>query len=218
MPMQRPVISYPIPLYQNVPIHPEFYQPRRFVISDLAFGETTTVTTLLDHDYVLGQNIRLLIPAIYGSYELNYKQGIVISIPTTNQVVVNIYSAGTTTFIPSPYTSIITNITQAINAVVTTNNPFHVGNHVIFSAVAGMTEINAMVGNIVARSPTSLTVDIDSSGFSPYVSGGLLSLYNIPQNQAQIIALGDVNTGPINSHGRVDQITYIPGSFINISP
>jgi len=218
MPMQGPVISYPIPLYQNVPIHAEYYQPHRFVINNLVFGETTTVTTSVDHDYVIGQNVRLLIPAIYGSYQINYKQGIVLSIPASDQVVVNIYSVGTTTFIPFPYTSVITNITHATNAVITTTNPFKVGNVVIFSDVSGMTEINGLVGNITIRSPTSLVVNINSSSFSPYVSGGILSLYGIAQDQAQIIAIGDVNTGSVNSQGRINQITYIPGSFINVSP
>lgn len=218
MPMQGSIISYPIPLYQNVPIHAEYYQPHRFVISDLSFGETTIVTTSEDHDYVIGQNIRILVPAIFGSFQLNYKQGIVLSIPSSTQVEVDIYSVGTSTFVPSPYTSVITNITQAINAVVTTNNPFHVGNSVIFSFVIGMTEINTLVGNIINRSATSITVDIDSSLFSAYTSGGILTLFNIPKNQSEILPIGDVNTGPTNSQGRNNQITYIPGSFINISP
>ena len=36
--------------------------------------------------------------------------------------------------------------------------------------------------------------------------------------QPQIVPVGDVNTGATNSSGRVNQGTFIPGSFINISP
>jgi len=35
---------------------------------------------------------------------------------------------------------------------------------------------------------------------------------------AQILAIGDVNQGAINSLGRRNNGTFIPGSFIDISP
>ncbi len=36
--------------------------------------------------------------------------------------------------------------------------------------------------------------------------------------QPQIIAVGDVNSGSLNASGRIMTGTFIPGSFINISP
>lgn len=33
-----------------------------------------------------------------------------------------------------------------------------------------------------------------------------------------VVAIGDVNSGPINASGRINQGTYIEGAFINISP
>lgn len=137
------VISYPIPIYQNVPIESDFYQPRRFIIEDIDLGVTTLVTTTVDHDYVIGQLIRLIIPAQFGSYQLNEAKGYVISIPSLDQVEVDIDSSR--------------NVDAFISATVTTASP-------------------------------------------------------------QILAIGDVNTGPVNSEGRRNNITYIPGSFINISP
>jgi len=136
------VISYPIPPYSNLPIRADFYQPRRFVISNITLGQTTIVTTSVDHDYVIGQEIRLIIPAEFGSYQLNESFGYVLTIPALNQVNISIDSSK--------------NVDSFIAA---------------------------------------------TSNQSP-----------------QILAIGDVNTGPINSHGRVQNITYIPGSFINISP
>lgn len=212
------VISYPIPAYQNVPIEPQFYQPRRFVISDIALGQTTLVTTSTDHDYVIGQQVRLIIPAIFGSYQLNETFGYVLSIPTTSSFVVSIYSIGADAFIPSPYTATITNITQATSAVVTANNNFHVGQTVVFSSVGGMTEINGLFGIITVRSPTVFTVAINTLTFTPYGSGGIASLAGVPQNQAQTLAIGDANTGQVNASGRTNQSTFIPGSFIDISP
>ncbi len=141
------VISYPIPAYSNPPIQSQFYQPQRFVISDITRGITTLVTTSVDHDYVIGQLIRFILPSLYGTYQINEVQGYVISIPGDNQVVVDIDSRFMDAFISSP---------------------------------------------------------------------------SIPINQAytvaQILAIGDIANGQINSNGRNNNLTYIPGSFINISP
>jgi len=134
------VISYPIPPFQNLPIEPQFYQPSVFDISSITMGFVTTVTTTVNHNYVVGQQVRLLIPPGDGCRELNNTNGFVQSIPSANQVIVN----------------------------------------------------------------------INSYGANPYVNNNI-------QQLAQILAMGDVNTGPTNI-GRTGNITYIPGSFINISP
>lgn len=136
------VISYPIPPYQNLPIEPQFYQPRRYVISDVSLGITTVVTTLVDHDYVIGQEVRLLIPPSFGCIQLNSTTGFVLSIPSVDEVEISIDS----------------------------------------------------LRNV-----------------DPYIASSSLV------ESAQILAVGDVNSGPINT-GRTNNITYIQGSFINISP
>lgn len=135
------VISYPVPAYSNVPIHAEYYQPSRFVISAITLGQTTTVTTTQDHNYVIGQLVRLIIPPTFGCRQLNESQGFVISIPSVTQVVVAINSVGDDLFTSSLATT-----------------------------------------------------------------------------KAQILAIGDVNSGQINTNGRNSNLTYINGSFLNISP
>lgn len=135
------VISYPVPLYANVPIQPQFYQPRRFIIEDIDLGQTTTVTTTQDHDYVIGQQVRLLIPSSFGTYQLNEQTAFVIDIPALDQVVLDISSVGMDAFVLSNATTV-----------------------------------------------------------------------------AQILGIGDVNSGQINTNGRNSNLTYIPGSYINISP
>jgi len=212
------VISYPIPPYSNVPIEPQFYQPSRFVISAITRGQTTLITTSTDHNYVVGQAVRLLIPQLFGSFQLNEAQGLVLSIPSSTQVVLNIDSTRADAFIASPYTATITNITQSITPTVTATNAFLRGNSIIFSSVGGMTQINGLVGSIVTVSPTSFTVNINTTAFSAYGSGGVATLFNVPQTQAQILGIGDVNSGITSSTGRVQTSTNIPGSFINISP
>jgi len=141
--MTNPFIPGPIAPESNPPINPQYYQPRLYFISNITLGITTIITTSVDHDYVIGQNVRLLIPQGYGPYQLNEQTGYVISIPSANQVELNIYSIGANAFIPTP-----------------------------------------------AYGPT----------------------------MPQIVPIGDVNTGVINASGRAINGTFIPGSFIDISP
>lgn len=136
-----PIVG-PIAPYTNVPIHAEYYQPSRFVIEDIGLGQTTTITTTEAMNYVIGQQVRLLVPESFGSYQLNGRTGLVISIPAVDQVVLDIDSA-----------------------------------------------LN--VNTYIASSATT---------------------------QAQILAIGDVNSGPTNVSGRVNNITFIAGSFLDISP
>lgn len=82
----------------------------------------------------------------------------------------------------TPYGTVatITNITQAASAVVTVSAPhtLQIGEAVSFAGVVGMTQINALTGIISAITSTTLTVNINSSGFTAYGSGG--SLYFNP--------------------------------------
>lgn len=67
----------------------------------------------------------------------------------------------------------ITGISQAAQAVLTVGaNTFAVGESVVISDVVGMTQINGLRALITARTTTTITVDINSSAFSAYVSGG----------------------------------------------
>jgi hypothetical protein len=83
----------PTPPYNNPPIQPFNYQPRRFVISGVTLGQTTTVTTVQDMDYVVGQLVRLIIPPTFGCRQLNEQQAYVIDIPADNEVVLALDSS-----------------------------------------------------------------------------------------------------------------------------
>lgn len=96
------VISYPIPPYSNPPIEPQFFQPSQFVISAISMGATTTVTTAVNNNYVIGQLVRLLLPSKYGADGLNEQTGYVINIPAANQVTINIDSIGVDPFVSNP--------------------------------------------------------------------------------------------------------------------
>jgi hypothetical protein len=139
--MTNTVISYPIPIYQNVPIDSDFYNPSQFVISSIVLGVTTSVTTTTDLNYSVGQEVRLNIPPSFGCYQLNGKTGFVLTV-TSDTVILNIDSSH----------------------------------------------------NVDAY--------VSSSSATP----------------AQIIAIGDINTGNIGTNGLTNVPTNIPGAFINVSP
>src|SRR5665213_2064987 len=86
------VISYPIPIYQNLPIHTHYFQPRRFVISGVTLGVMTVVTTTHEMDYVIGQECRLIIPPSFGCRQLNGQTGFVVAF-SENQVTLSIDSS-----------------------------------------------------------------------------------------------------------------------------
>ena len=134
-------IPGPVPPYSNPPIEPQNFQPSRFVISNISLGNTTTVTTTKDMNYVVGQLVRLIIPSTYGCRQLNESQGYVLSLPASNQVVIDIDSS------------------KNVNAY-------------------------------IASSETT---------------------------QAQILAIGDINSGAINNAGPNSLSIIIPGNFENIS-
>jgi hypothetical protein len=72
--------------------------------------------------------------------------------------------------------SSVSGITQALNAVVT--SPGHnviVGDNVFVEGVNGMTQINGGPYSVLAVIGNNITLNVDSSGFSAYESGGSIS-------------------------------------------
>lgn len=138
------VISGPVPPFSNVPIEPQYFSPWRFVISSISLGVNTTVTLVIPAittlNYVVGQQVRFIIPPTFGCRQLNEQQGYVISVLPPSQVVVS----------------------------------------------------------------------INSIGFDAYIASSATT-------PAQMIAIGDLAMGAINIATQ-SQGTYVPGSFINISP
>ena len=91
----------------------------------------------------------------------------------------------------------ITGATQANPCVLTANNTFQVGQKITISGVVGMTQLNGNTYTITAVTPTTITINVDSTGFTPYSSGGLAqapSFYLI-----WLITVTGVNTFTISS-------------------
>lgn len=71
-------------------------------------------------------------------------------------------------------TKAITGITQAAAAVVNVaGHTFVVNDSVQFSSVVGMTQINGLRGVVVSFTTNTITVNINTTGFSTYTSGGV---------------------------------------------
>jgi hypothetical protein len=69
----------------------------------------------------------------------------------------------------------ITGITQATQAVLTASTLFQPGERVLIESVNGMTQLNNNFYTVVANGGTTLTINVNSTGFSPYISGGIVS-------------------------------------------
>lgn len=110
----------------------------------------------------------------------------------------------------------ISNITRGRTTTVTTtaNQDFVVAQLVrfIIPQAFGIRQLNEQEGYVIQIvSPTQVIVDIDSRFMDAFTSSSFTT-------QPQIIPIGDVGNGQINNNGRMNNGTYIPGSFINISP
>lgn len=120
----------------------------------------------------------------------------------------------------SPRARFISAITLGITTTITTQDPnqFVVGQLVrlLIPSYWGSVQLNEVQGYVTqVLSDTQFVIDINSSDASAF---GLSSSHPAVYQNPQVIPVGDVNTGPINSQGRSNQITNIPGSFIDISP
>ncbi len=98
--------SGPTPPYNNVPIQPDNYQPRVFVISNIILGSTTTVITTLPMNYVIGQQVRLNIPRLNGANQLNGTTSYVIEIPDPNTVILDLNSTQFDFFIQGDFPNV----------------------------------------------------------------------------------------------------------------
>lgn len=91
----------PIAPENNPPINPQYYEPSVYTISAIGLGVLTTITTSVNHDYVVGQLVRLAIPQPNGATQLNETQSYVVSISAPNQVITDLNSTKSNPFIAS---------------------------------------------------------------------------------------------------------------------
>lgn len=76
----------------------------------------------------------------------------------------------------------------------------------------GTIQLNGQTGYVIdIPASNQVTVKIDSTSYNLFQT-------STQSAQPQIVAIGNINSGNINTSGNVNLGTFIPGSFINISP
>lgn len=94
--------------YMKKVLYPDLYVPQGVSITAIATGASTTITCAQDHNFKVGQEVYFVIPSAFGMVQLDTlvyntanvvpQQAYVVSIPASNEIEVNINSAGYTAF------------------------------------------------------------------------------------------------------------------------
>jgi Ubiquitin-activating enzyme E1 FCCH domain len=69
----------------------------------------------------------------------------------------------------------ITGASQATQCILTATTTFQPGESVLITGVSGMTQLNNNMYTVVANGGTTLTINVNSTGFTAYTSGGTVS-------------------------------------------
>lgn len=111
----------------------------------------------------------------------------------------------------------VTAITKAFRAEVTGTNTLTKGDRVTFASVSGMTEINTLIGVVLAATGSAFVVDIDTRSFTTYTSGGTAT----PVTYTQIMEVKDFKPSGA-AVSKIDVTTldstakeYVPGLIDN---
>ena len=115
----------------------------------------------------------------------------------------------------------ITDITQALQAVVTTtsDHSFVIGNQVQFLIPPewGMYQINRLKGFVISIPQLDeIEVDIDTRDFDAFITPTPPMFVVI--DTAQVASVGDANFGFLSPGGVVVQPQTVPGAYINQRP
>jgi len=133
---------------------------------------------------------------------------------------------GTSLYIENiSFPTTITNISQAAQAVVTAANNYVVGQHITFTGVVGMTQINGLTGTVVSATPTQFTVSINSLAFTPYASGGIatpvepiFSPDHCLSNGDYITISGALGTISTEVNGKIFSVVFINSNGFSLNP
>lgn len=100
----------------------------------------------------------------------------------------------------------ITAITQAASGVVTASgHGLAVGDVVVFQGIVGMTQLNKRIAVVTAVNGTAFTIDINTTGFTAYSSGGSVG-------KAELFT-DNRSGGLVGSQGGTGTINYTSGAW-----
>jgi uncharacterized protein (TIGR02217 family) len=129
----------------------------------VAYGSGTAIS--------IGKPVRTIFKPVSGTVKVGVGA---LEVPITTMWTVDT-TTGKVTFNANK-TASVTGITQAASAVLTVGaHSFAVGESVHIAGVVGMTQINNQRGQITAVGATTITVNINSSAYTAYASGGTVN-------------------------------------------
>lgn len=101
-------------------------------------------------------------------------------------------------FSASIQTFTITGVTPGYPTVLTASTVLGVGSTIQISGVLGMTQLNNNLNafnpvyEVMAVSPTQVTINVDSTAFSGYISGGIITVMQMPNQETEIAFHGAI--------------------------
>lgn len=121
-----------------------------------------------------------------------------------------------------PSRFVISGITEGSTTTITatTSMNYVIGQFVrlLIPKAYGAYGLNNQTGMVIALpAGNQVTLNITSTNIDAFIPSPTISTGG-DTTLPQIIAIGDFNSGQINASGRSNLGTFIPGSFINISP
>ena len=116
----------------------------------------------------------------------------------------------------SPSRFVISDITLGGTTLVTTTEDVNyvIGQlvRIIIPPSFGTRQLNNQQAYVIAiPAANQVELDINSSQMDAFTT-------STATTKPQLLPIGDINQGVTNSNGRTQNGTYIPGSFLNISP
>jgi uncharacterized protein (TIGR02217 family) len=162
----------------------------------VAYGSGTAIS--------IGKPVRTIFKPVSGTVKVGIDA---LEVPITTMWTVDT-TTGKVTFNVNK-TASVAGITQAASAVLTVGaHTFAVGESVHIAGVAGMTEINNKRGQITAVGATTITVNINSSAYTAYTSGGTV---NTRPQTGETVYGGCEFDIPCRFNSRIDVKSLAPG-------
>lgn len=101
-------MGIPVDRYNSGDFYSGIYTPFICDLSAVTQARYPTVTTTVDHSFVVGQVVQFFVPREWGMFQLNGLKGNVLSIPADDQIVVDIDTSTFNAFVtPAPPTYVV---------------------------------------------------------------------------------------------------------------
>lgn len=176
-------------------------------ISGITLGVTTDVVLVAGTALKVGDVVT--VTDVVGTTELNNNDYTVIVVTSPNIITIDVDS---TSFTPYVSSGLVT-AARTLTKLIITNTGLSSGDSTEISQIVGTTELNGNTYTVVYISDDEILIDVDSTGFTPYISGGLSRLVQETHESDTAWYLG----GMVQYNGILRLIIGHTGSQITLS-